>query len=175
MARKAELRDQLSAEMQRYIAASVRHQVAIAHQLGMPVSDVHALTALLEFGPFGVSRLADVMGMTTGAATRLADRLERDGYVRREPDAADRRRVVLHVVPERMSEVARHYQPMDARWERQIGKYTEAELRLLLKFLTEGRASAQEETTALRSGGRSHATRRRSQPDGGEHPQGESG
>jgi DNA-binding MarR family transcriptional regulator len=132
----------LAQEMPRYISAAVQFQVAIAHQLDMPVTDVHALAALLEAGPMGVTRLADMMGTTVGAVTRMADRLERRGYVRRMPDPQDRRRVVVHVVPERMADVARFYEPMDARWHHRIRRYSPAELRFLLEFLRQGRADA---------------------------------
>ena len=45
------------------------------------------------------------MGLTTGAVTRVIDRLEQAGYVRRTTDPADRRRVVVEVVPERVATV----------------------------------------------------------------------
>ena len=45
------------------------------------------------------------MGLTTGAVTRVIDRLEQAGYVRRTTDPADRRRVVIEVVPERVATV----------------------------------------------------------------------
>jgi DNA-binding MarR family transcriptional regulator len=156
-----ELINGLVEEMPRYISAAVRFQVAVAHQLGLPVSDIHALAALLESGPVGVSWLADVMGMTTSAITRLVDRLERGGYVRREPDPADRRRILLHVVPERIAEIAPYYQSLNTRWQQQIDGYTEAELQFLLEFLRQGREDARAETTNLRAAGRAHGTRRR--------------
>ncbi len=167
MAGADRLREELSAEMQRYISAAVRLQVAIAHQLELPVSDVHALAALRDLGPAGVGGLADAMGVTTSAATRMADRLERGGYLRREIDPADRRRVVLRVVPERIEEIARRYRPMDRHWQRQVERYSGPELRLLLGFLTDGRDAAEQETAKLRSAGRSHATRRRPEPKAG--------
>ena len=114
-----------------------------------------------------------MIGLTTGAATRLADRLERGGYVRREPDPADRRRVVLTVVPERIAEIAERYRPMDQHWQAQLEQYAEPELRLLLDFLTDGRNSAQQVTAGLRSAGRPHATRRR--PAAGPGDQGDTG
>ena len=48
---------------------------------------------------------AEAMGLTTGAVTRVIDRLEQAGYVRRTTDPADRRRVVVEVVPERVATV----------------------------------------------------------------------
>lgn len=163
MSGRDELMAALAQEMPSYISATVRFQVAVAHQLGMPVTDVHALAALLETGPVGVSRLAELMGTTASAATRVADRLERGGFVRREPDPDDRRRIVLQLVPERLAAVAEFYRPMDARWRRQLEGYSDDQLRFVLEFLREGRESAEAETAALRVGGRSHGTRRRRQ------------
>jgi DNA-binding MarR family transcriptional regulator len=158
---RAELVGSLAQEMPWYISAAVRFQVAVAHQLDMPVTDVHALAALSQAGPVGVRRLAELMGTTASAVTRLVDRLERGGYVRRGQDPNDRRRVVVHVVPERIAEIARYYEPMDVRWREQIGRYSDAELRFLIEFLRQGRAHAEAETARLRSGGRAHGTRRR--------------
>jgi DNA-binding MarR family transcriptional regulator len=158
---REELVSGLVEEMPRYISAAVRFQVAVAHQLDIPVSDVHGLAALLETGPAGVRRLADLIGMTTSAVTRLVDRLERGGYVRREPDPADRRRTVVHVVPEQVAQIAAYYEPLNARWQRQISQYSDAELRFLLEFLRRGRQDAQAETAMLRAGGRAHGTRGR--------------
>jgi DNA-binding MarR family transcriptional regulator len=158
---RGDLVNALAREMPWYISAAVRFQVAVAHQLDMPVTDVHALAALLEAGPVGVGRLAELMGTTASAVTRLVDRLERGGYVGREQDPADRRRVVVHVVGERVADIARFYEPMDARWRRQIARYSEAELRFLLEFLRQGREHAEAETAQLRTSGRMHGTRRR--------------
>jgi DNA-binding MarR family transcriptional regulator len=158
---RRELLKALAEEMPWYISAAVRFQVAVAHQVGMPVTDVHALSALLELGPIGLSRLAEVMGMTTGAVTRLVDRLERGGYVRREPDTVDRRRIVLHVMPERVADIARYYQPMDQQWRRQVARYSDDELRFLLEFLRQGRENAKAQTVELRAAGRAHGTRGR--------------
>lgn len=146
-------------EMPWYISSSVRYHIAIADQLRMPVGDVHAVGALLEFGPIGVRRLAELMGMTTGATTRLVDRLERAGYVLRHPDPADRRRVVLHAVPERVAEIGRFYEPMGRRWGEQIDGYSTEQLRFLLEFLRVGRGHTEAETAGLRAVGRAHGSK----------------
>jgi hypothetical protein len=46
-------------------------------------------------GPATAGWLAEMTGLTTGAVTGMIDRLERAGYVRREPDPHDRRRVIV--------------------------------------------------------------------------------
>jgi DNA-binding MarR family transcriptional regulator len=158
---RQDLVDELAREMPGYISASVRYQMAIADQLDMPLADIHAIGALREFEPIGAKRLAELMGMTSGAVTRLVDRLEQSGYVRRSPDPTDRRRVVLRVVGERVAEIERFYAPMGLRWQRQMAQYTDDQLRFLVGFLRHGSESAQEETVRLRAGGRAHGTRRR--------------
>jgi DNA-binding MarR family transcriptional regulator len=164
---RGRLQEALVQEMPWYISAAVRFQMAVADQLGMPVADVHAVGALLEVGPTGVRQLAELMGVTTGAATRLVDRLERGGFVRRESDPSDRRRVVLRLVPERVEVIARYYESMGERWRRTVEGHSDAELRFLLEFLRAGRADAQAETAQLRADGRRHGARKRPAGGGG--------
>jgi DNA-binding MarR family transcriptional regulator len=165
-ASRRRLYEALVEEMPWYVSAVVRFQMAIADQLEMPVADVHAVAALLEFGPVGVRRLAELMGMTTGAATRLVDRLERGGFVRREPDPDDRRRLVLHVVPERVQVIARYYDSIGERFRRRLSNYSDDDLRFLLEFLRAGRADSEAETTRLRTEGRRHGVRQRRESQG---------
>lgn len=154
------LQEVLLREMPWYVSAAVRFQIAVANQLQMPVTDVHAIGALLEFGSVGVRRLAELLGMTTGATTRLVDRLERAGFVVREADPGDRRRVVVQVVPARIAEVAHYYESMDERWRQQLEGYSEEQLAFLVEFLRRGREDAQAETATLRAVGRAHGSRR---------------
>jgi DNA-binding MarR family transcriptional regulator len=75
---------------------------AVADHVGLHPTDVEALDLLRRFGPLSAGRLAELTGLSTGGAvTKLIDRLERAGYVQREPDPADRRRVLVHAHVER--------------------------------------------------------------------------
>src|ERR1700722_16830252 len=47
--------------------------------------------------PMALGELADLIGISPQAVTKMADSLERRGYVERRDDEADRRRVVLHL------------------------------------------------------------------------------
>lgn len=69
--------------------------VALAHAVGVSVPELIALEHLDGDGSLGPSEMARRLQMTSGAMTALLDRLERDGYVRREPHPHDRRRVLL--------------------------------------------------------------------------------
>ena len=62
---------------------------------GVNASDFGALCLLLLNGPAPAGRLAELTGLTTGAVTGVVDRLERGGFVRREVDSSDRRKVIV--------------------------------------------------------------------------------
>jgi DNA-binding MarR family transcriptional regulator len=66
--------------------------------VGVNPTDFGALCLLLLHGSAPAGRLAELTGLTTGAVTGMVDRLERGGFVRREVDPADRRKVI--VVPD---------------------------------------------------------------------------
>jgi DNA-binding MarR family transcriptional regulator len=167
MSERDALTEALIDVMPRYISAVLRFQVAVAHQLDMPTTDVHAIAALLEDGPMNVRELAELMGLTTGAVTRLADRLEDGGYVRREPDGADRRRVVLRTIPEGVAEIARYYEPMGRRWRQELERYSDGELRFLVEFLGREHEDTRAATASLRSQGRAHGARGRRATEAG--------
>ena len=80
-------------------SASSLYGQALAQRLGLAPIDVEALDMLNVENGMAVGRLAELTGLTTGSATRMVDRLEQAGYVRRVPDPADRRRVVVELVP----------------------------------------------------------------------------
>lgn len=48
------------------------------------------------------SDLGTITGLTSGAITGVVARLERAGYLRREPDPHDRRKQILHLALERV-------------------------------------------------------------------------
>ncbi|MDZ7668731.1 MAG: MarR family transcriptional regulator [Gammaproteobacteria bacterium] len=50
-------------------------------------------------GPLSAAETAELTGMDRATITRSVDRLETQGYVQRESDARDRRRLVLQVTP----------------------------------------------------------------------------
>src|SRR4029077_10064578 len=56
-----------------------------------------AWVRILGNEPQGPGEIAELIGISPQAATKMADSLERRGYVERNDDEADRRRVVLHL------------------------------------------------------------------------------
>lgn len=78
---------------------------AVAQRSGMNLTDLQCINILSSTGPIPAGQLAETMGLTTGAITGVINRLEKSGYVRREKDPADGRRVVIQPVPEELERV----------------------------------------------------------------------
>jgi len=82
-----------------YLNAVALQGQATAEAAGLNATDWHALSMLSLKGRLTSGELSGLTGLTTGATTRLIDRLERSGHVRRVADPADRRRVLVEQVP----------------------------------------------------------------------------
>jgi hypothetical protein len=82
--------------------------------------------------------------------TRVIDRLEQSGYVRRVPDPADRRRVIVEVVPEKVAAVRSTLDRVGDASAAEIGRYTDAQLALISEFLTRMEQITRDEATNLR-------------------------
>lgn len=76
-------------------AAELDH--ALARRLGLRTLDYSAMSHVMTGGDrIGPHELSTRLGISTGSATELVDRLERAGHLRRRRDDRDRRRVTLH-------------------------------------------------------------------------------
>src|ERR1700757_380710 len=68
---------------------------AVAEKVGLSPAELLAMDLVSRGGGIPAGHLARELHLTTGAITGLIDRLERDGYARRQADASDRRRVLV--------------------------------------------------------------------------------
>ena len=71
---------------------------AAAH-LGVNRTDLRALN-LLEHGPLAAGQISDRLHLTSGSVTTLVDRLLAHGYVTRQTDPENRRRVIVELHPD---------------------------------------------------------------------------
>src|SRR6202035_5818780 len=108
---------------------------AAADRVGINATDLNCLNILSFGGEMTAGDLAKATGLTTASITGVADRLEEAGFVRRERDPRDRRRVVIRLVLERaLRDVASVFLPMMRDWQQMAARYSDDELRLIVDF-----------------------------------------
>jgi DNA-binding MarR family transcriptional regulator len=143
----------------------------VAIRFGLSESDIETLESLIEMGATTAGRLSELTGLTSGAVTRVIDRLEQAGYVRRMPDPADRRRVIVEIVPEKVAAVQATLGRIGQASAEEIGRYTDAQLDLINDFLTRMEQITRDEATTLRdnpeAGSASESSSEHSAPLGG--------
>ena len=140
----------------------------VADRAGISSADMDCIDFVNVEGRMTAGRLAELTGLTTGAITGVVDRLEKAGFVRRERDESDRRKVFIVPVLEKMMQVGRPYELVKRAMAKQCEAYTDAELKFLIRYGTEGYQSMLEATTKLRNS--IEAERPKEKPEGTKKP-----
>lgn len=108
----------------------------LAQRLGLRALDYtamnHVLGAERPMGPFELGRR---LGISSGSATELVDRLEQAGHLERRRDRHDRRRVALHPSEDTLARVLEELSPLFAAIDQAAGDYTQAELAAVVRYL----------------------------------------
>jgi DNA-binding transcriptional ArsR family regulator len=127
---------------------------AAADRIGLNATDLNCLNILSFSGQLTAGQLAKATGLTTASITGVADRLEEAGYVRRERDPGDRRRVVIRLVVERaVSDVASVFLPMVRAWQAMAARYSDEELALIVEFYGQMEEVLRQHIAVLRGDG----------------------
>ena len=96
----AEIDDETLATWRAFLNAHARVTRAISRDLaaaGLPDLSWYDLLWALYKRPLRVKELADAVVLSPTAMSRFVDRVEAAGYVRREPDPADRRALQITI------------------------------------------------------------------------------
>jgi len=123
--------------LRRLSSRTVLFQQHAAHALGVSPTDLKTIDILNETGPITAGELGHYTGLTTGTITALIDRMENAGFVKREKDPNDRRRVIIVPLSERREEVKAIYRSVSNATAELLSQYSEAELKLIQGFLTQ--------------------------------------
>ena len=134
--RKRELADEIVGRLVRRhsIAIMLFHQ-AVAERLGLGPTDHKCLDLLRDRGAMTGSELAAVTDLTSGAITGVVARLERRGYLRREPDPHDRRQQILSPVLERMRDIQHVFGPIRNDAAALLERFDAQQLTAIAEFL----------------------------------------
>jgi DNA-binding MarR family transcriptional regulator len=122
-------------EVRRMTAQSVLISQAVSERFGLNSSDLECLDLALLSGGATAGEFAKATGLTTGAITGVIDRLERAGYVRRERDPTDRRKVVVRARPGMTGRIAPLYDSLQREMTALWSRYSDEQLALILDFL----------------------------------------
>jgi DNA-binding MarR family transcriptional regulator len=143
-------REQLERE---FSTAVVAFHESIAARLGLSAAEWKCL-GVLEEGVMTAGRLADHSGFSTGAITAILDRLERAKLVRREPNLADRRSVLVR--PLRLASVKRRVAPvfesLRKAMEQVAATFTAAQMEAIQGYFSQATQVLRAETGKLRGG-----------------------
>jgi DNA-binding MarR family transcriptional regulator len=166
-------RDQLSIELRREIrrgqAAVAALDQAVAERLGVNATDHRCMDIIDQRGPMTASALAAALGLSASAVTTVLDRLEQRHYVRRSPNRADRRQVLVELTP-LLRRRARELYGVGEEVAARLARYSVEELALLRDFVRWDREfnerRAEKLTRRAKSRRRAPARSRRRAPHG---------
>jgi DNA-binding MarR family transcriptional regulator len=125
------------------------HGHASAKACDLGATDLYAMNVLELGGPMTPGELGARTGLTTGPTTRLIDRLEAAGYVRRVPSPDDRRKVIVEPVgkPAGLDEAMA---PARQRIGQLLGSYSPEQLEVLFDYFTRAADAYREAAEHLR-------------------------
>jgi DNA-binding MarR family transcriptional regulator len=131
--------------MDQLIALALVSQHDIAQRLGLNVTDLTCLGHVIGAGEqhLNAGDLAERANLTTGAVTGVLNRLERAGYVHRQPDPGDRRRVRVVLDESAAARVFAVYGPHYERLGALFADYTPDETAVLADWFVRARAAMQ--------------------------------
>ncbi|MFT4288964.1 MarR family winged helix-turn-helix transcriptional regulator [Nocardioides sp.] len=125
----------------------------LAAKLGLSVTDLKCLDLLRAAeAPLTAKNLADLIGLTGGAITGVADRLEAAGFVERVRDPDDRRRWELRPTTARQDDVLALFAPLTAQLAQLVSHYDNDQLDVIVGFLDGLGTILDNQISALRDG-----------------------
>jgi DNA-binding MarR family transcriptional regulator len=101
---KPDTREQIIINLMASIRKEIRATTLFVHTMsemtGMHPTDIKCLDFLSDVKFATAGELAKITGLTTGAITAVIDRLEKIGFVKREADSNDRRKIIIRIIAE---------------------------------------------------------------------------
>jgi DNA-binding MarR family transcriptional regulator len=129
--------------------ATVLFFTAISERAGLNATETKTLDLLIRRGPQTAGRIGAATGLTSASVTSLIDGLERKGFARRTRDAADRRKVIVEAIPESVARYADLFQQHGPDWPALLNAYSDAELRIIRRYMTEAAEALERATERL--------------------------
>jgi DNA-binding MarR family transcriptional regulator len=134
------------------------HQ-ALAQSAGLNATDTKCIDLILHAPPEGATAgwLSDMSGLTTGAITHILDRLEKRGFVRRQRDTQDRRKVFVRVREESLKPLIPKYEAIGKAYMSLVEQYSDDQLQLICEYLQKSSEVSQRELAKVIAANRSNS------------------
>lgn len=129
--------------------ATVLFHSLLAGVMDLHPTDYKTLGILERLGPMSAGEIARLSGLATASATNLIDRLERKGFVRRARDSADRRRVLVEPVRDRVAASRELFASTRKSLALLFERYSSRDLAVIADFLGRNAERLREETRRL--------------------------
>jgi len=147
---RQEAEERVLAALPSWVNAISQLNRLIAERMGVTASDLDCLHVLNQQGPATAAELARHVGLTPGSVSRMIDRLDAAGCVKRTDDPGDRRRVLIEPTRDGLARIAAYYEGLTARAHDDLAVLSPGELDALLGFIERSHHSAIDELTRLR-------------------------
>jgi MarR family transcriptional regulator, organic hydroperoxide resistance regulator len=126
--------DRIVLEIRKFIAGAIFFNAQAAEKVGLGLTDMQMIHVLQLYGPSTPSRLAAGTGLSSGGVTVALDRLEKAGYIRREPNPADRRSLLITLVPASLVKLAGLYEGIERDTRRLLATLPQRDLEAVIRF-----------------------------------------
>lgn len=126
--------DRIVLEIRKFIAAAIFFNAQAAEKVGLGLTDMQMLHMLQLYGPSTPSRLAAATGLSSGGVTVALDRLEKAGYLRRQPNPDDRRSLLVTLIPSSLARLARLYEGVERETRRLLATLPPEDLDTIIRF-----------------------------------------
>jgi DNA-binding MarR family transcriptional regulator len=143
----------ISEQVMRWQDATQAYDDTVGALYGLNPAERHCLS-LLWSGPQPPGIIAQRIGLTPPSVTALVDRLERRGFLTRERDPDDRRRMRIAITAKTRALTERVYLPLAAEGAVMLGSFAEAELAAIARFVSEATRLQEAAADRLRAGAR---------------------
>jgi MarR family transcriptional regulator, organic hydroperoxide resistance regulator len=129
--------EELSWSLRSLTQAAAELDHALAGKLGLRQLDYAAMGHVMsrEASPLGPAELGHRLGISTGSATELVDRLERAGHLSRIRDDADRRRVSLVPREHAVTQIIGELRPLISSLDALATEFTPDEQDVINRYL----------------------------------------
>ena len=122
-------------DMRKMAAQTVVTSQIVAGHFGLHTTDLRVLDIIYMRGQVTAGDLAKATGLTSGSVTALIDRLTRAGYVERQADPTDRRKVWVRSRNDAIEPIKKVFTPSQIRMFELWSKFKAADLDVIADFL----------------------------------------